>query len=383
MRTKITTLLFSALFAQSVSAQFETLQVNTAGTEARGLAVIGDTLFTAIYDKGVYYSVNNGDTWTAWQFNSGLSNYKINNFYGAEQSLVILGDGLFAYYEQGKGLINVPVIGAPDNTFSSWYKEENPSMNFFGTKTGVYSATDAFVWSASNGISATDSINDLNVFEDENGFEYLVAATDNGLYKSTDNGQNFSAFGAGLPAGRVNDLGFLILHENGVYVFDNDDQLVKTVISEGDFYGSYLNFGTFEAYVVGDNVIKKINLMNNTNSDVLTTGISGGIMTATTVLNDYLFVCTENGGVFRKSLSGNVSVQENNSSSFSVFPNPSKGNFLITVSTPTVVDLLDSKGVLIASYLVQSTLNVSENLASGLYFVQEKGSNKTQKLIIQ
>ncbi len=89
MRTKITTLLFSALFAQSVSAQFETLQVNTAGTEARGLAVIGDTLFTAIYDKGVYYSVNNGDTWTAWQFNSGLSNYKINTFYGLLERFIL------------------------------------------------------------------------------------------------------------------------------------------------------------------------------------------------------------------------------------------------------------------------------------------------------
>jgi hypothetical protein len=75
---------------------------------------------------------------------------------------------------------------------------------------------------------------------------------------------------------------------------------------------------------------------------------------------------------------------EQNESTWSIYPNPNRGNFSIQAKAGLHFELMDYTGRIINTYHLQNTsTNISENLASGIYFVREKDSGNVQKLIIE
>jgi uncharacterized protein (DUF2141 family) len=75
---------------------------------------------------------------------------------------------------------------------------------------------------------------------------------------------------------------------------------------------------------------------------------------------------------------------EQNESTWSIYPNPNRGNFSIQAKAGLYFELMDYTGRIINTYHLQNTsTNISENLASGIYFVREKDSGSVQKLIIE
>ena len=80
------------------------------------------------------------------------------------------------------------------------------------------------------------------------------------------------------------------------------------------------------------------------------------------------------------SLPSVVSLQ----SSFALHPNPNNGQFIIQSEKGGVFELVDITGKVIQAYRMQSTqIQISETLSSGMYFVREKESGATVKLVIE
>jgi hypothetical protein len=69
---------------------------------------------------------------------------------------------------------------------------------------------------------------------------------------------------------------------------------------------------------------------------------------------------------------------------FSIYPNPSHGNFTIQSTKGGVFELMDVTGKVINTYTITNTQqSIHENLPAGMYFVREKESGSIQKLIIE
>ncbi|GIV44687.1 MAG: hypothetical protein KatS3mg035_1810 [Bacteroidia bacterium] len=74
----------------------------------------------------------------------------------------------------------------------------------------------------------------------------------------------------------------------------------------------------------------------------------------------------------------------NTQSTFQIYPNPNNGTFIIQSKKGGVFELTDITGKLINTYRTQGTaLQVNENLPAGLYFVREKETGLTQKIIVE
>ncbi len=70
--------------------------------------------------------------------------------------------------------------------------------------------------------------------------------------------------------------------------------------------------------------------------------------------------------------------------SWKVYPNPNKGIFFIHSEKPAIFELMDITGKHINTYRTQGTaLQVNENLPAGMYFVREKETGLTQKIIVE
>ncbi|GIV43701.1 MAG: hypothetical protein KatS3mg035_0824 [Bacteroidia bacterium] len=103
------------------------------------------------------------------------------------------------------------------------------------------------------------------------------------------------------------------------------------------------------------------------------------------------FQTTHGGGdddvfVTKLDLSGVTSVNETlqNTSTFSLYPNPNNGTFFIQSEKPAIFELMDITGKLINTYRTQGTaLQLNENLPAGMYFVREKETGLTQKIIVE
>ncbi|MFN7014102.1 MAG: T9SS type A sorting domain-containing protein, partial [Bacteroidia bacterium] len=92
--------------------------------------------------------------------------------------------------------------------------------------------------------------------------------------------------------------------------------------------------------------------------------------------------CADTSACF--NVSGLGIEEDNNSNTWLIYPNPNNGNFIISSTQELYFELMDYTGRIISSYHVQNiSINVSENLPAGMYFIREKESGNVQKIIVQ
>ncbi len=386
-----------ALIANTASAQWTAVNSGLPATTTRGVANLNDTLVTAVKDKGLYYSVNNGDSWVSWKFNSKLPNYNFNEVYGAGTKMAagggsflsITGQSMFSYYEHGKPLSNVPVTSLANQNIKNWLKEENPEVLFIGTNGGgIFYNPNNQGYSQSTGLTGGGlNINYISFLEDANGDEVTVVATDNGVYRTLDFGKTFEAFNPGFASPiRINQIGLFTLTENGLYFFNKDNQVFAPIKPTGDYRTVFTDMTTYNSYFFGKSIGTKINLQNFQIDDITLNGVTGGAITSSTLVGNYIFVCTETGGVFRMALDGGLGIADFNQApqaQFNVSPNPSTGEFKITSEKPVSVQLLDLTGKLIQTYTVNESADIKENLTPGLYILKDATNGGAKKLIIK
>jgi hypothetical protein len=69
---------------------------------------------------------------------------------------------------------------------------------------------------------------------------------------------------------------------------------------------------------------------------------------------------------------------------FSVYPNPSSGSFILQTEQGGVFEILDITGRILNTYTIKNhTETIHTNLPTGTYFIREKASGATQKLIVE
>jgi hypothetical protein len=69
---------------------------------------------------------------------------------------------------------------------------------------------------------------------------------------------------------------------------------------------------------------------------------------------------------------------------FSIYPNPSYGTFTLQTEQGGVFEILDLTGRLLNTYTIKNhTETIHTNLPTGTYFIREKASGATQKLIVK
>jgi len=111
--------------------------------------------------------------------------------------------------------------------------------------------------------------------------------------------------------------------------------------------------------------------------------------TATASGNYAVFILSnwEECGVFSECIYvGLVGLEENQQTSFSIYPNPASENVTISnIETGSTVVLVDVTGKAVSKVVANSTsVNVeTSNLTPGVYFVTVSGINGTQKLVIE
>lgn len=418
MIKKITTLAMMsivALMADTASAQWTAVNNGLPATNARGVGNVRDTLFTAIDGHGVYYSINSGTNWTAWKHNNKLPSKEITKLFrlAASSPAGANNNGEFAI--AGKGMLSRYVsmgnetttqsayvnYGVPAGvTVTSWLEEENPSTFYIGTTDGIYVCKKAspfipaeMVFTKSTGVSG--QINNITIEEHNDNTETIIASTDKGIYVSSDTGASFSALsGVAITANmKAYDHSMLALTSSGVYIYKNTNKVISysPYVPTGDyrtlFMDADLSKGKYIAYLFGNDVASKLDLVNPAGSAELSkVGITGGVINSSTIVGNYLFISTETGGVFRMALDGGLGIADFNQApeaQFTVSPNPSTGEFKITTEKPVSVQLLDLSGKLIKTYSVNESTEIKENLTPGLYILKDATNGGAKKLIIK
>lgn len=246
-----------------------------------GVANVRDTLFTAVQNHGIYYSINNGDNWTTWKHNSKLASTNITKIEGlftfANSNgggfLNIFGNNIFdMYLSQGGGSIYLN-FNSPNELINGWTNEQENGndFDFLGTNNGVYYSTDKKqTWIKSTGLSGEALIvNGLYFHEYEDDTQALFALTNDGVYKSNDMGVSFTAFRNGINADvKTYQQHILVATSNGMFTYDDDTDTYKVFIQQGDFRTSLLDYSNFLAFAFGNGVAKKISLSTGSIEDI-------------------------------------------------------------------------------------------------------------------
>lgn len=303
-------LITTTLFSQTWTA----VNAGLPALTARGLVKLGDTLLVGIRGSGIYYTLDNGNSWQEHHLSYAVNNAGLNKFYGANAAMgadaffFALGEGNVQYYELNNGFYSLGALVSElsDNQILSYEKAENPGTHFFGTLGGVFSFADA---QGSPMVTATglsgDALTVNSVFDNED--SQILAGTNAGLYVSNDNGASFSVDESSIPSSvMVNEIGAFTLTSNGVYFLQQQGPAFIPIVQGGDYLCSYWDMmGSGNAYFFGDNVGTIMDGdFNATTVDV--SAVTGGRIVSTVVMGEYVFVCTESGGVFRY---GNNSVE--------------------------------------------------------------------------
>jgi photosystem II stability/assembly factor-like uncharacterized protein len=176
-------------------------------------AQMGDTVYAATYGLGVYRSSNNGGVWT--QVSGGLpapTSPSMTSFF--VYALYADGNNMFAgtsggiYKSMDRGLTwSSSNTGMPSGMWARAFISK-PGFIFAGTHTeGVFVSTD-------NGVSWTAMNNGIMNWPKNNGLPHnyptvnalatsgsaVLAATSEGMYRSTDNGTSWTYANTGILA---------------------------------------------------------------------------------------------------------------------------------------------------------------------------------------
>jgi len=396
MKKTITSLVFVMLFTSTILAQWTAVNNGLPSLTTRGVANLKDTLIAAVKENGIYYSVDNGNNWSSWKFNSKLPNYSFNEVYGENVktstgggvALSITGQSLFSYYEHGQPISIVPVTTLSNQNIKCWLKKQNPDVLFIGTNGGgVFYNPNNAGFSQSTGLTGGGlNINQNTFLDGPSNTNIDVVATDNGVYRTNDFGNTYVSFNPGFVTPlRINRIQLLTLTENGIFYFNKDTQAFVLFKSGGDYRTLFIDMTTLNSYIFGNGVASKLNLQTFQIDDLSLVGVTGGAITSTTLVGDYIFVCTENGGVFRKAIV-NLGVDDSfieSVSHFNIFPNPNNGEFKIVSNEAIDVELLDLNGKTINSYRVENFADIKESLSSGIYLLKDVTHGETKKLIVK
>ena len=177
------------------------LVINDAGTwrrvfpglpvnAMRGLAVSSNQLFAGSIYYGVYRSADNGQNWSF--ANSGLRSRIVWSSLKEGNTLYAgLEDGLLATVDEGRNWTRVNLGGLSAVTGVNALLSHN-NRRYAGTDSGVYVSADGQTWLRGTGLDSAVS------YFAASGTTLFAGTYADGVFRSTDNGQSWTAVNTGL-----------------------------------------------------------------------------------------------------------------------------------------------------------------------------------------
>lgn len=288
----LTALILSLLLVSSINAQW----VDTGcpfGGYSQAIAVNEPRVFVGTNSAGVYYSPDNGATWS--QVNNGLTNTNV-------KALAFAGSNIFAGTSAGG------IFRSSDNG-SNW-TEVNSGLSVLFINTFAVSGLNIFAgarYSVTGGgvflsTNNGDNWNYVGLTDYEiyslvilNG--NVFAGTDNGVYLSTDNGANWTHVSSGLT----------------------QDDVYSLTVSNGNLYA-----GTSDGMFFSNN-------NGSSWTDISGSGLQGKAIRSIAIYHSNIIAGTDGWGVYLSTNNGTS--WEANSTGFS---NPFPAVFALTLSSTKI-----------------------------------------------
>jgi photosystem II stability/assembly factor-like uncharacterized protein len=323
-------MIFLVISSHTVTAQWiqTTIQSNGVnGGYVEAIAVSGDNLFLGTFHGGIFFSNNNGETWTAR--NSGLpANVTIQSLFAFGTVLFAGSDsyGAFCSKDSGKSwnAVNSGLTSNNSKQVTSFASVE--SNLFVGTYDGVFRSIDTgATWTKVDpGWPATPWVKSLAVIGSA-----LFASVSNGqkaIFRSTDNGTNWTQFA--IPVGNLGNVAHInSLAASGTNLFagpqsgGSDFNGIFLSIDSGTTWTTLnipglpslssvialMTFGTnvFVAFYSPGGYTVYRSLDNGTSwAEMINSGLTNQRVLSFAVKGNALFAGTYGGGVFRSTDTG-------------------------------------------------------------------------------
>lgn len=419
MKIKVTTILLASIFAflgvSNVNGQSQWVQTNTPpGGSVWAMETIGINIFAGATNGGIYFSDDNGTSWTqrngifpnmevyslavngtdiyagtGGSFGSGIYKSSDNGLnwinitpsamstFSNVRSLVINGTDIYAGTFGGNGIFMSSLSGvnsASWSTFNTGLINQNirslkikGSMIYAGTYgDGVWiSSTNSPNW---NLTSSTMPVNSDYIQALDVSGSTIFSGNISGLpvlYRSTDNGNNWIQSNTSIfndkPVYAINSI------VNNVYVGTEGSGMFLSI--DNGVTWSQFNQGFQDS--IGNWFCNQINVRS-----IIFMGIN-------------IFVGTDC-GVWKRSLTTLDLNEFRNNNLFVLYPNPNKGKFKINISSINkiyieVFNLLGEKVFSTTSFIEKSNEIDLSNSSKGIYLVKIYDGEKvlTEKIVIQ
>jgi photosystem II stability/assembly factor-like uncharacterized protein len=382
-------------------------------TPIYSMAASGTHQFVGTNSGGVFHSSDNGGSWSA--DNSGL------NHRGAILTLLFQSNNLFAGTTSG-------IYRSSDNG-ANWAK--------VSTDTNIYSLAASGAWvvagsygggiyrSSDNGTTwaqANTGLKNIVVTRLASTGTTLFAGTrGGGVFRSSDNGANWSEINNGMGPQTVIELAtngtsvVAVVPEVVYYSTDNGDSWTKATIEPEAFKGLIASGSNYYlGYRTGvmrstDNgatwaTYNKVGVVDNSGQMYHAKSSSwagGGLpspVAAMAVSGEKLYVATEGGGMWQRSVLEPASVgsHQQSASEMALYPNPATSSMALSyrldMRTSVSVTMYDALGRIVSQPVIdamqeageQQVALATDGLAAGVYLcsVNAGGVERTVRFMV-
>ncbi len=230
---------YDGLFYKSTNYGSNWIQIIVnSGVIQASVNHLGHT-FISTYDEGVFCSTDNGNNWVG----IGLLGKRINSFAFNQNGCIYVGtkdEGI--YLSQDNGINWIPYNDGLNETIFTFSLNQSDDI-LAGTRSGLYISSDFGENWISKWRSHTVTSMVHSTAINSNGHIFLGTGGV-GIYRSTDNGNNWTQINTGLTAGIVRSLA---LNSNG-HVFAGTNNGVYRSTDNGNNW-TEINTGLTNSYV--------------------------------------------------------------------------------------------------------------------------------------
>jgi photosystem II stability/assembly factor-like uncharacterized protein len=213
------------------------------------LAVKDTFVFAGTDDSGVFRSSNNGDSWT--KVNNGLTNLTILSLF-VKDLILFAGTMDSVYYSTNNGANWIEANnGLPTGSVNSFARKD--SNLFAGIWSSIYrSADNGLTWVSAGSFSSV--VTSITI----KGSKLFAGTVHNGIYRSTNNGSNWTQIIDGLTGGlsvnslAVQDTYLFVATDSGVFRSSNDSSW--TEVDDG-LYAPLSNASPQSLFIYGPSII--------------------------------------------------------------------------------------------------------------------------------
>ena len=367
----------------------------TCGTDFRpalDFAVFNNQIYVG---KGMdkIYSSADGITWSSSA--TGITSSSVYSLY--EQNSMLYAGGSSNYLFSSNDGINWSAIppSNPSGNVTAIYKSGSNLLYGTNSSSGIRVSNDNGAnWSIANG-GNSESI--MPNFVEHNGNLFVSTYTD--VFKSTDNGLNWTGLSAPIQSGVKTTLtkgtNCLLLSvyagaNNGIFRSTDDGATWTKVLSGAMNRVQAFNGVIFAggAQNMSNNAVFQSDDDGVTWTNITGTGIlNGAIVQSFAIFNDKLFLGTHY-YIYSTDFNGPTSVLEHSEQEkITCYPNPAKDIVTIgNVPSASTVNITDITGRIVYSTKTNNdeiTINTSE-FVNGVYIIQveNNGSVANKKLVI-